>query len=77
MTEKQPPDDWQAYRDVIASVGSPEQLRKKLEALERLIEQDARRTWLFSLIKAFALWLVPVLAAWQIFKETIVSWFAK
>ncbi|MCU0974613.1 MAG: hypothetical protein MUF80_11785 [Burkholderiales bacterium] len=74
MSEQPPRDEWQAYRDVISSFGSPEKLRAKLDELDRLIEERNRRIWLAAAIKTTALYVVPVFAALQLFKDQILAW---
>lgn len=73
MQENRPPDEWEAYREVIASFGSPERLKTKLEELDKLIEERNRRLWLVALFKGTVFLAVPVFAMWQILKDFVLS----
>lgn len=65
--------DLLAYLEILRSLGSPEQVREKLAAIEMLLEERRRRVWLFSSIKTMASWAAVVAAGWMAFKGVMIE----
>jgi len=61
-------DELAAYRALLASLGTPEQIREKIAAVDTLIEEKARRDWLFRSMRNVAAWSAAVAAGWLAFK---------
>ena len=68
--------DWSEYRDIIRSLGTPEQIRRKLTAIDGLIEDRKFRTRLMGSLKSAGLWAAAVAGGWlalQRMTETIIN----
>ncbi|MCB1354464.1 MAG: hypothetical protein KDK03_17170 [Rhodobacteraceae bacterium] len=61
------------YIEIIRSMGSPEQVREKMAAIDLLIEERRRRLWLFTSIKTVASWAAIVAAGWMAFKGVMIE----
>lgn len=68
--------DWSEYRDIIRSLGTPEQIRQRLTAVDDLIEDRKFRLRLLRSLKSAGLWAAAVAGGWLAFQsalETIVN----
>jgi hypothetical protein len=61
------------YRGLLRSMGTPEQVRRKLEAIEELLEEKRRRDWLFGSVKKVAGWAAVVAGGWLAFKGLLAE----
>lgn len=60
-------------REIFRSLGTPEQVKQKIEALDKLIEEKRRRDWLFGSIKTVAGWSAVVATGWLAFKGLLTE----
>lgn len=68
--------DWSEYRDIIRSLGPPEQIRRKLTAIDDLIEDRKFRLRLMAALKSAGLWAAAVAGGWVALErllETFIS----
>lgn len=56
--------DWSEYRDIIRSLGSPEQIKARLTAVDDLIEDKKFRLRLLGSLKSAGLWAAAVAGGW-------------
>lgn len=60
-------------RDIVRALGTPDQIREKLEVVDRLLEEKKRRDWLLGSIKTVAGWSAVVAAGWLAFKGLLTE----
>lgn len=65
--------EWRALRRWL---GTPDQVREKVKALDGLIEESKRRAWLINSIRQIAITATIVTAGWLAFKGAIVDFIA-
>ena len=56
--------DWSEYRDIIRSLGTPEQVKARLTAVDDLIEDRKFRLRLLRSLKSAGLWAAAVFGGW-------------
>lgn len=56
------------YRELLRNLGTPDQIRAKVAALDELLEEQKRRAWLFGSIKRVAAWAAVVAGGWLAMK---------
>ena len=61
------------FQEIVRGLGTPEQVRLKLEALDRLLEEKKRRDWLLGSIKTVAGWSAVVATGWLAFKGLLTE----
>ena len=61
------------YRAVLRSLGTPEQIKQKIAAVDVLLEEKERRDWLFARIKTLAVWTAAVAAGWFALKGLLAE----
>lgn len=61
------------YRDLLRSLGTPEQIKEKIEEIDQLIQDKQRRDWLFSSIRTIAGWAAVVAAGWLALKGLLTE----
>jgi hypothetical protein len=61
----------QEYREILRALGTPDQIRSKIDALNELLEEKKRRDWLLSSVKRVAAWAAVVAGGWLAFKGVI------
>lgn len=61
------------YREILRALGTPDQARGKVLALEELLEEKKRRDWLFGSIKRIATWAAVVAGGWLAFKGLLTE----
>lgn len=66
-------DELAAYRSLLVSLGTPEQIREKIAAVDVLLEEKARRDWLFRSIRTVAGWSAAVATGWLAFKGLLTD----
>ena len=66
-------DDEDRYLEALRSLGTPEQLAAKLQAIDELIEEKKKRDWLFVAVRTIATWAAAVAAGWLAFKGVLTD----
>lgn len=61
------------FQEIVRGLGTPEQIRLKLEAVDRLLEEKKRRDWLLGSIKTVAGWSAVVATGWLAFKGLLTE----
>ena len=56
--------DWSEYRNIIRSLGTPEQIKARLTAVDELIEDKKFRLRLLRALKSAGLWAAAVAGGW-------------
>jgi hypothetical protein len=64
------------YLEVLRALGPPEQARERLRAIDEMIEERKRRTWLLSSIKQTAAWATAVTAGWLAVRGLVAEFLA-
>lgn len=72
MTDKQPPDDW---RERLEALGTPEQIRKRNEAIDAIARRNEHFKYFATVAKAIALWALPVWGLIIILRENFAAFF--
>jgi hypothetical protein len=71
--EPRPDEDVGQYREVLRSLGTPEQLAAKFRAIDELLEEKKRRDWLFVSVRTIATWAAAVATGWLAFKGLLTD----
>ena len=66
-------DEETRYRNVLRSLGTPDQLVAKFRAIDELIEEKKRRDWLITSVRTVATWAVAVATGWLAFKGLLAD----
>lgn len=71
-----PDQEQREYQDVLRALGTPDQMRRKLRAIDELLEEKKRRDWLLGSIKRVAGWAAVVAAGWLAFKGLLTEFIS-
>lgn len=66
-------EDETRYRNLLRSLGTPEQLAAKFRALDELLEEKRRRDWLLVSVRTVATWAAAVATGWLAFKGLLTD----
>ncbi len=61
------------YRQLLEAMVPAEDIRKKFEEIDMLIEERRRRVWLFQTIKTVAGWAMVVSAGWVALRGVVAE----
>lgn len=64
------------YRDILRTLGTPEQIKAKVLALDELLEEKRRRDWLFGSVKRVAAWAAVVAGGWLATKGLLAEFLS-
>lgn len=64
------------YRELLRSLGTADQIKQRIDALDSLIEDKRRRNWLFSSVKTVAGWSAVVATGWLAFKGLVIEFLS-
>lgn len=71
-----PPEPERDYGTVLQLLGTPEQVRAKVQAIDELLEEKKRRDWLFASVKRVAAWAAVVAGGWLATKGLLSEFLA-
>jgi hypothetical protein len=66
-------DEEARYRNVLRSLGTPDQILAKFKAIDELIEEKKRRDWVISSVRTVAAWAAAVATGWLAFKGLLTD----